>query len=222
MIIWQITLVATSDFHTSSEAKGSTIDYLRNIDGIPFIPGTHIKGVMRTEAERILRSTKDIDCWITGDIYMEGASEDNKRPLKICEKLKNGKYGCDVCRVFGMPHFINDKNYREGKIRVTDFTAGDKVVSASRMHVSIDRGNLSKTESHLFRTCVVPVGCQFIGYIITKDLNENEKRLLKGSMHSMAHYGLGGERSRGLGNFDIESYKSISYDDFLKEGGNFD
>lgn len=222
MIIWQITLVATSDFHTSSEAKGSTIDYLRNIDGIPFIPGTHIKGVMRTEAERILRSTKDIDCWITGDVDMVGASEDNKRPFKTCEELKNGGYGCDVCRVFGMPHFINDKNYREGKIRVTDFTAGDKVVSASRMHVSIDRGNLSKTESHLFRTCVVPVGCQFIGYIITKDLNENEKRLLKGSMHSMAHYGLGGERSSGLGNFDIESYKSISYDDFLKEGGNFD
>lgn len=222
MNIWRITLVATSDFHTSSESKGSTTDYLRNIDDIPYIPGTHIKGVMRTEAERILRCTEGIDCWITGDIDMVGASEDNKRPFKTCEKLKNGKYGCDVCRVFGMPHLSGDDNYREGKIRVTDFTAKGSVVSASRMHVSIDRNNLSKIERALFRTRVVPAGCQFTGYIITKVLNENEKKLLKGSMHSMAHYGLRGERSRGLGSFDIESFKSISYNDFLKEGGNFD
>ena len=222
MIIWRITLVTTSDFHTSSEAKGSTMDYLRNIDDIPYIPGTHIKGVMRTEAERILRCIKDIDCWITGDVDMVGASEDNKRPFKTCEELKRGEYGCDVCRVFGMPHLSGDDNYREGKIRVTDFTSKGRVVSTSRMHVSIDRNNLSKTESALFRTRVVPAGCQFTGYIITKVLSENEEQLLKGSMHSMAHYGLGGERSRGLGSFDIESFEPILYDDFLKEGGNFD
>lgn len=222
MIIWQIVLITTSDFHTSSEAKGSTIDYLRNIENIPYIPGTHIKGVMRTEAERILRSTESIDCWITGDIYMAGASEDNKRPFKTCEKLKNREYGCDVCRVFGMPHLPGEDNYREGKIRVTDFIARNKVISASRMHVSIDRNKLSKTESALFQTRVVPKGCQFIGYIIIKNLSESEEKLLKGSMHSMAHYGLGGERSRGLGSIDIESCSHISYDDFLKEGGNFD
>ena len=127
-----------------------------------------------------------------------------------------------MCRVFGMPHFIDDKKYREGKIRVTDFTAKDEVVSASRMHVSINWNTLSKKESALFRTRVVPAGCQFTGYIITKTLEETEIKLLKGSLHSMAHYGLGGERSRGLGSFDIESYKQISCEDFLKEGGNFD
>jgi len=222
MNIWRIRLVATSDFHTSSESKGSTIDYLRNIDDIPYIPGTHIKGVMRTEAERILRYTEDIDCWITGDIHLEGASEDKKRPYKTCEELKRGEYGCDVCRVFGMPHGTVDVNYREGKIRITDFIADSTVVSASRMHVSINRNTLSKRDSALFRTRVVPAGCQFTGYIITKTLEENERKLLKGSMHSMAHYGLGGERSRGLGSFNIESFEPISYEDFLKEGGNFD
>lgn len=222
MIIWQITLVATSDFHTSSEAKGSTIDYLRNIDDIPYIPGTHIKGVMRTEAERILRHIDKIDCWITGDIHLKDASEDKKRPYKTCDELKNGGYGCDVCRVFGMPHGTIDVNYREGKIRITDFIANSTVFSASRMHVSIKRNTLSKKDSALFRTRVVPAGCQFTGYIISKTLEENERKLLIGSMHSMAHYGLGGERSRGLGSFDIKSYKQISYEDFLKEGGHFD
>ena len=222
MNIWRITLVATSDFHTSSEAKGSTIDYLRDIDDIPYIPGTHIKGVMRTEAERILRSIDGIDCWITGDIDIKGASEKKKRPFKTCEKLKTGEYGCDVCRVFGMPHFIDDKNYREGKIRVTDFATDNTVVSVSRMHVSIDRSTLSKRDKGLSRTRVVPKGCKFTGHIITKYLSEDETKLLKGSLYSMSHYGLGRERSRGLGSFDIETCKQVSPEDFLKGGIAFD
>jgi len=222
MNIWRITLVATSDFHTSSEAKGSTIDYLRDTNGIPYIPGTHIKGVMRTEAERILRSIDGIDCWITGDIDMKGASEKNKRPVKTCEKLKRGDYGCDVCRVFGMPHGIVDENYREGKIRVTDFIVDSTVISASRMHVSIDRDTLSKRDNALFRTRVVPKGCKFTGHIITKDLSEDETKLLKGSLYSMSHYGLGRERSRGLGSFDIETCEQVSPKDFLKGGIAFD
>lgn len=221
MNIWKIVLVTTSDFHTSSEAKGSTIDYLRDVNNIPYIPGTHIKGVMRTEAERILRSTQGIDCWITGDIKMDGASEDNKRPIKTCEELKNGNYGCDVCRVFGMPN-DNGGKYREGKIRITNFNADGEVISASRMHVSIDRDTMSNKKGALFQTRVVPKGCKFTGHIITKNLSEDEEKLLKGSLYSMAHYGLGGNRSRGLGSVAIESFDQISYDDFLKGGDGFD
>lgn len=222
MNIWRIVLITTSDFHTSSEAKGSTIDYLRDSDNIPYIPGTHIKGVMRTEAERILRSTQGIDCWITGDIEMNDASEDNKRPIKTCEELKNGDYGCDVCRVFGMPNDSGGGKYREGKIRITNFNANSTVISASRMHVSIDRDTLSNKKGALFQTRVVPKGCKFTGHIITKNLSEDEDKLLKGSIHSMAHYGLGGDRSRGLGSVAIESFDQISYNDFLKGGDSFD
>lgn len=222
MNIWRITLVMESDFHTSSEAKGSTIDYLRDADNIPYIPGTHVKGVMRTEGERILRSTQGIDCWITGDLDMDDASDDNKRPIKTCEELKNGDYGCNVCRVFGMPNDAGGGKYREGKIRITDFNADGKVISASRMHVSIDRDTLSNKRGALFQTRVVPKGCKFTGHIITKSLSEDEEKLLKGSLYSMAHYGLGGERSRGLGSINIESLDSISYEDFLKGSGSFD
>ncbi|MDD4497923.1 MAG: RAMP superfamily CRISPR-associated protein, partial [Methanosarcinaceae archaeon] len=102
MKIWKITLLADSDFHTYGDSKGSTLDYLKDADGFPYIPGTHIKGVMRTEAERLLRSTEGIDCWITGDLDLEGASEENKRKIKTCEALERGEYGCDVCRVFGV------------------------------------------------------------------------------------------------------------------------
>jgi len=217
MKIWKIGLVADSDFHTYGDSKGSTLDYLKDAEGMPFIPGTHIKGVMRTEAERILRSIQGIDCWITGDLDMEDniASKENPRKVKTCDALGKGEYGCDVCRVFGVPSGKGGKVYREGKIRVTDFRAEKNPISVSRMHVSIDRGMLSNKSGALHRIQLVPAGSRFTGYIITKKLVESEEKLLKASLHSMVDYGLGGERSRGLGSFKLEPVKEVSYEDFV-------
>jgi len=218
MNILQITLVAITDFHTTSEAKGSSIDYLTDVNEIPYIPGTHIKGVMRTEAERIIRSVEGISCWITGDLDMIGASKDDKRKVKTCDELKNGGFGCDVCRVFGLPNTVGGGKYREGKIRITNFKASGKVISASRMHVSIDRDTLTNRSGALSQTRVVPSGCKFTGYIIARNLKDSEDNLLRASIYSMCHYGLGGERSRGLGSFDVEKIESITYEDFLNRG----
>jgi len=217
MKIWEIGLISDSDFHTYGDSKGSTLDYLKDAQGKPFIPGTHVKGVMRTEAERILRSIQGIDCWITGDLDMEEkeVSEKNLRRVKTCEALGKGEYGCDVCRVFGVPSGKGGKAYREGKIRVTDFKADKNPISVSRMHVSIDRGMLSNKSGALHRIQLVPAGTKFTGYIITRKLRESEEQLLKASLHSMVDYGLGGERSRGLGSFKLEHVKEISYEDFV-------
>ncbi len=214
MNIWRITLVATSDFHTAGDSKGSTVDYLRDAGDVPYIPGTHVKGVMRSEAERILRSVEDVKCWVTGDPDQENVSETNKRKILTCEQISGTR--CDVYSIFGS---INDGDgYIEGKIRVTDFNAVRKVVSASRMHVSIDRDYMSNRSGGLYRTRVVPRNTSFMGHIITRDLTENEEKLLWASLHSMCHYGLGGERSRGLGSFDIGSMERIDHGEFLQGG----
>lgn len=215
MKIWKIGLVADSDFHTYGDSKGSTLDYLKDTEGVPYIPGTHVKGVMRTEAERMLRSLQGISCWITGDLDVEDVSEQNKRKIKTCEALDRGEYGCDICRVFGVPNIKGGKTYREGKIRVTDFRAEKNPTSVSRMHVSIDRDMLSNKSGALHRIQLVPAGSRFTGYIITKKLGETEEKLLRASLHSMVHYGLGGERSRGLGSFKLEPIEEISYEEFV-------
>jgi len=214
MKICKITLLADSDFHNYGDSKGSTLDFLKDAEGSPYIPGTHIKGVMRTEAERLLRSTEGIDCWITGDLDMVDASKENKRSIKTCRALEKGGYGCDVCRVFGVPHTKGDK-YREGKIRITDFRADKNHRTVSRIHVSIDRDLLSNRGGSLHKIQLVPIGTEFTGYIITKNLAESENKLLKASLYSMIHYGLGGERSRGLGSFKLKKINKYLYEDFI-------
>lgn len=216
MKILKLTFVNTVDFHTMGESQGSTLDYLKNSKGIPYIPGTHIKGVMRSEAERIMRSVLDHKREILE--FEDNVSDEDKKRIRTEKELELREVSSDVCNIFGKIHSETIEGYYEGKIKVTDFIADKEVISASRMHVSIDRDKLSKKEGALFRTRVVPAGSRFTGYLLIRDLSSDENKLLMASLHSMCHYGLGGERSRGLGNFKIEGPTIVSYEEFIKGG----
>lgn len=209
MKILKISLTFKNDFHTTGESKGSLVDFLKDSDDNPYIPASHIKGVMRTEAERLLRSTQNIPCFITGN-----------PKIILCSEVKNGGFKCDVCRIFGVPNVEGGVDYREGKIRVTDFKTYNNVQAISRMHVSIERETQTKSEHALFNMLSVPSKTEFSGYILIREaLTTSEEKLLHASIHSMAHYGLGKDRSRGLGGImdTPEGLKisEISQDEYL-------
>lgn len=217
MRILKITLRAENDFHTLGNVKGTTSELLTSSSGVPYIPGTHIKGVMRTEAERILKGiNENIKCRITGD--WEHADENGKKGIQVCEELKNGGYGCEVCLLFGVPNVEGGGDYREGKLRFFDFYAKSDVIPPKRMHVSLDRNTLSNRTGGLYSTSVVPCGMEFTGHVILKNVNEDEERLFNASLNSMLHYGLGGERSRGLGYFKLIESVDISLEEFANGG----
>ncbi|MFQ6055192.1 MAG: RAMP superfamily CRISPR-associated protein [Methanosarcinales archaeon] len=212
MSILKIKITLKNDFHTTGDTKGSIIDYLKDKHQNPYLPATQIKGVMRTEAERIIRSIEHIDCYITG-------SKKNNGSIKVCKEVENGRYGCEVCRIFGVPKVEGGNGYREGKIRITDFKTNNKINPLIRTHTSIDRSKQSNIEGALYSSLVVPKNTEFTGYIIIKEtLTASECQLLKASLQSLAHYGIGKERSRGLGGVEIElNTNPISYEEFIKE-----
>lgn len=219
MKILKITLVATTDFHTTGNIQGSTIDYLKNDKGRSYIPGTHIKGVMRSEAERIMRSVMNYKPNIVQ--LDKSLSEEEKKRILTQEEMDVRENSPDVYNIFGRIHKDNLSGYHEGKIRITDFVANDDVTAVSRMHVSIRRDSLSKKTHYLFTSKAVPAGVGYTGYIIIRNLNEQDTKLLMASLHSMVHYGLGSERSRGLGSFEIELLEEISYEKFIEGGALF-
>ncbi|MBU4373712.1 MAG: hypothetical protein KKD69_09520 [Euryarchaeota archaeon] len=206
MKILKISLSLKNDFHTTGESKGSLVDFLRNSKDEPYIPATHIKGIMRTEAERLLRSTENIPCYITGNPN-----------IMLCDEVKGGGFRCDVCRVFGVPNTEGGGDYREGKIRITDFMTKNEVTAVSRMHVSIMRETQTKMDYALFNMQSVPSKTEFTGFVIIREtLTDSEDKLLKASIHSMAHYGIGKDRSRGLGGIKELKISEISQDEYLE------
>jgi len=205
MNILKISFSLKNNFHTTGESKGSLVDFLRNSKDEPYIPATHIKGIMRTEAERLLRSTEKIPCYITG----------NPRII-LCDEVNAGGFKCDVCRVFGVPNTEGGGNYREGKIRITDFLTTDEVTAVSRMHVSIMRDTQTKKDSALFNMHSVPSETEFSGFVLIREtLTDSEDKLLKASIHSMSHYGIGKDRSRGLGGIEKLKISNVSHDEYL-------
>ena len=205
MNILKISFSSKNDLHTTGESKGSLVDFLRNSKDEPYIPATHIKGIMRTEAERLLRSTENIPCYITGN-----------PKIILCDEVKAGGFRCDVCRVFGVPNTEGGGDYREGKIRITDFNTKNKVIAASRMHVSIMRASQTKQESALFNMHSVPSKTEFYGFVLIREkLTDSEDKLLKASINSMSHYGIGKDRTRGLGGIENLKILDVSHDEYL-------
>lgn len=199
MKIFKVTLAFDTGVFTAGSFRGASAGTLLDNRGVPYIPATHVKGVMRTEAERILRGAgQDLPCAITGD-----------PAVRLCPAVSSGGFGCDVCRLFGSPN-TGGGEFHEGKLRFTDFIVTANVTLEDRTHVALDRstltylgvggGNDTKAKGVLFTLRQVPANAVFQGHILARDdLTVSEDRLLRASLHSASQYGFGGSRSRGLG-----------------------
>jgi Uncharacterized protein predicted to be involved in DNA repair (RAMP superfamily) len=209
MEIWTIDLCFISPFHTTGNNMGSFIQIARSQDrkgnSIPYIPATHLKGVMRCEAERIMRGSAGISCFITGNPY----STDHE--IMVCDEVKAGGYGCPVCSLFGVPNIDGGGGFREGKLRFLDFYPSkgkEEVNILRRSHVMINREFQVKEEHALYSEEAIPSGTIFTGDIIIRTgLTDEEKRVFLASLHTMACYGLGKNRSRGFGALKIGEIK---------------
>lgn len=218
MDIWQITLTLKTDFITSGETRGSLIDVLQDDEHRLFIPATHIKGVVRTEAERIYPEKPA--CFITGHPY---GTKEKPSEIKVCKNPIKINGDCPICRLFGVPN-QREVSYFQPILKFLDFYCDDRN-TLMRTYVSIGRERGAKMEGALFSKRVVSSVSEFTGYLLMREnLSQDERNLLCGAFHSAAHYGFGSDRSRGLGAVDV-SITGISVDAFKKNlisimGGN--
>lgn len=195
MDIWQVTLKLKTDFITSGDARGSLIDLLQDDKKRLFIPATHIKGVVRTEAERIYPEKPT--CFITGS--PDGTKEEPSE-ITVCNNPINGK--CPICRLFGAPN-QRRVSYFHPILRFIDFYCSDRNTMI-RTHVSINRESGAKRGEALFAKRLVSKGSEFTGYVLMSEkLSDDERNLLCGAFYSAAHYGFGSDRSRGLGTVEV-------------------
>lgn len=168
---------------------------LRAPDGVPYIPGSSLKGKLRSEVERMAKAKG-----------LEVCTPPNVRDM--CGSKKNNPMDlCIGCRIFGT---AGSTLSVASKVKLRDAYPVDPVESMlERTGTAIDRSTGTVARSALYRIEAVPAGTKFVFELVAENLKEDETKYLKAALKSMEDSALGGASSRGFGKirFALETLK---------------
>lgn len=205
---YNITIELKSNLHVGSGfGFAKIIDHtsIKDSEGLAFIPGSTIKGKLRSLCRKIALTLEE-ENFKSSDIQKNICDGGRVSGKAIC-KVELEK-ACILCRLFGSV-------YQEGKLIFTDATLTDvnakKILILSKFNrfdikeqnetkpgVKVSRGRRTSDPKHLFMSENVSHYLTFKGKIYTKQpLNSDEKALLKYGLKLLSH--IGGQKSRGLG-----------------------
>jgi CRISPR-associated RAMP protein (TIGR02581 family) len=193
---------------------GSDLPVIKTPEGVPFIPGSSLKGVVRTYVERVLRTLDGMNTQYPGQrlwacdpldedqrcvtgaqkkALFEQAGEDDARFTELI-----WHYSCTACRLFGSPWLASRVAFqdamlanRESLLRLTEVRDG----------VGIDRdlGSAKTGIKYDFET--VPAGAEFGITIVVENAEEWEVGLLLLALKAIekGELPIGGKTTRGPG-----------------------
>lgn len=223
------TIVAETPLHIGAGNEGiDPVDtdnaVIKDIDGNPFIPGSSLKGALRSRLETLLRgSGKKIlggrtSCLIVNEPCLGDDDESKKWLNEIKNRYKNKKDSdrliseeiykrlCPVCRLFG-------SNYFASKLVLNDCRLiGERAHIEKRDGVAIDRDTGIYSQGKKYDFEQVSVGTKFDFLMTADNLDEENEKLLKIIIRVLENGDLavGGKTSVGLGRIklcDTEIYR---------------
>jgi len=168
---------------------------LRTPDGVPYIPGSSLKGKLRSELEKLAKAMGLEVCTPPNVNTMCGATKRSPEDL------------CISCRVFGT---AGRSLSVASKVKLRDAYPLEPVETMlERQGTAIDRSTGAVSRTALYKTEAVPAGIRFGFELVAENLEEDELRYLKAALKSLEDSALGGSSSRGFGKirFDFESLK---------------
>lgn len=219
MKAYQITIDLKSNLHIGSGfGFARLIDHtsIKDAEGLAYIPGSTIKGKLRSVCKKIALTLGD-------GIYL---SQGNK---KICQSLEPAlgqsaickhdsiEDRCIICRLFGSAFAEGKLLFTDAKLNEAD--AGKIKVLSKINRFRVDAQNEIKTnvklsryrrvsdQGHLFVSENVSKSLVFTGTIYAKEylapegLAPKEEELLRYGLKALTHFG--GQKSRGLGRVEM-------------------
>ncbi len=210
------TLVLKTGLHIGSGwtvGSPSNNPVIRTPDGQPFIPGSSFKGAFRSTVEHLAPNTGLNSCRLMAGQGCAGAQGTEQKDFN--DRLKSNTWDdaqllrqldavlCDTCKLFGSP-------YMASHIRFNDLLPAGETETADRMiqvrdGVAIDRDSEKAVDRLKFDYEVVAPAQTFRLEILLEDPGEYDLALtclgLQEFVNGYAY--LGGKRSRGLGNCQL-------------------
>lgn len=235
-------LVAVTALHIGAaedgfRPNGCKNPFFRNAAGLPLIPGSSLKGAMRSFLEQYLSSDAGRDA-IVRDVHYRKKICNEKNPCadsekdKVLGKLLRGRgeesqqklsqylFGteggedgklCMVCRIFGSQYSAAKFSVRDARVIEETFEREFEI----RSGVGIDRDLGISATNKFFTTEVVPEGTAFSFKAVLENGDETEWEAVKQLLQAM-EIGLipiGGMKSRGLGEIKLTDIRYQNIDE---------
>lgn len=199
------TLATVTPLHIGSgrpEVEIGEVDMpiLRNPNGRPYVPGSSLKGRVRTEVERIAKQEGRYIC-TPPDVG------------QMCGTLRNRVEDfCLACRIFGTAGRISVAS----KVKFRDAYPVEEVSELlERTGTAIDRKRGSVARGALYTIEAVPAGVKFGLEVVGENLSDEEWRFLLAGLKSVEDSALGGSSTRGFGkvklNLETVSERTAKY-----------
>ena len=221
------TLICKTGLHVGSGKGAAHTDatVMTDSDGRPFIPGSSLKGAMRSAVERIgqvlnhtgkftscllFENNAQVQCVTCNEDLRntyESMREQGRSEQELWDYLQ--RHLCDTCKVFGSPYYAS-------KVRITDAHWVNGHPPVVRDGVGIDRDTETAAENIKFDFEVIPPGGQFKFEMIVEDPDEKDLGLVCLALREMELEGirLGGIKSRGLGKVQLKLDEHVIKVDF--------
>ena len=197
MVLFDLILTCRTGLHIgagkSADLVGSDLPVLRDAAGRPLVPGSSLRGVLRSGIESFCGSLG-----LGGDaVAPEGATEGITavwRDLTLAERL----FGTAADKPGGFSY--------ASRVQISDAVSEGSVAVELRDGVGIDRDNRTAAQSVKYDLEVVPAGTRFQASVRFKNPADFEIGLLAQALW-MLDAGLlllGGKSARGLGWMAVE------------------
>lgn len=218
------TVTVTGGLHIGAGGQiqpgGTDNPVIRDALGRPFIPGSSLKGALRSFCERTLYSLNHPcmpACLITsgvGNCLSVGSYKEEFEHIKEefeAHRITEREYAdfiqahlCAVCRLFGSP-------YQAAKVYVQDLYLAEPPPAPVQLRdgVAIDRDLLTAVPRRKFDYEVVPAATSFRLRILVENARDEELGLLFLALRQLraGNIPLGGKSSRGLGTVTCEIHR---------------
>lgn len=190
---------------------------VRDVNNLPYIPGSSFKGVLRSTIESIVRSVspgakqEPWACDPLNDPCVKAEDvaglDEEQISRRIEHGTNNGGQSCTVCRLFGSPWLASKVKVADLYLREGESWLGRVEV---RDGVAIDRDTETASGGRKYDFEVVPRETAFDLYVRVDNASNEELGLLFLGLREFTSGGawIGGNTSRGLGLVQIE-WKAI-------------